>query len=168
MATVNLQGNPVAIKGDVPTSGNAPDFTFVKDDLSEGHLSDFDNIKVLIAVPSLDTGVCATETRKFNLEMGQRDNVHGLVISKDLPFAMKRFCDSNDIDHITIASDFRYDEFSKKYNTEITEGPFKGLSARAVFVVDQQNNIAYSELVSEIGNEPDYDKVMEVVDRLSS
>ena len=168
MATVNLQGNPVAIKGDVPTSGSAPDFTFVKDDLSEGHLSDFENVKVLIAVPSLDTGVCATETRRFSQEVGQRKNVHGLVISKDLPFAMKRFCNSNDIDNITIASDFRYDEFSEKYNTEITEGPFKGLSARAVFVVDQQNNIAYSELVSEIGDEPDYEKAMEVVDRLSS
>ncbi len=167
MATVNLQGKPVSIKGEVPTQGKAADFTFVKDDLSEGKLSDYqDQVKVLIAVPSLDTRVCATETRKFDEKLAQKQGVQTLVISKDLPFAMKRFCSTEGIDHVTIASDFRYGDFTSRYNTEITEGPFKGLSARAVFVVDQDNNIAYAELVPEIGEEPDYDQVLQAVERL--
>ncbi len=167
MASVTLKGNLVHIKGDVPTKGKAADFTFVKDDLSEGKLSDYSNkVKVLIAVPSLDTNVCATETRKFNEKLAQKKEVQGLIISKDLPFAMKRFCASEGIENVTNASDFRYGEFCTQYNTEITDGPMKGLSARAVFVVDQDNNITYTELVPEIGQEPDYDKAMEAVDAL--
>ena len=166
MPQVTLQGNPFAIKGDIPTGGAAADFTFVKDDLSEGKLSDFDQIKVLIAVPSLDTGVCQTETRKFNKQLGERSGVTGIVVSKDLPFAMKRFCETDGVTYIVTASDFRNGDFTSKYNTEITEGPFKGLSARAVFVVDQDNQITYAELVKEVGDEPDYNKVMEEVDKL--
>ncbi len=166
MAQVTIQGNPFAIKGDVPTSGPAADFTFVKDDLSEAKLSDFDQVKVLIAVPSLDTGVCQAETRKFNEQLGKRSGVTGIVVSKDLPFAMKRFCETDGVANIVTASDFRDGDFTNKYNTEITEGPFKGLSARAVFVVDGDNNITYTELVKEVGDEPDYDKVMEEVDKL--
>lgn len=168
MATVTFKGNPVNIKGDVPAKGKAADFTFVKDDLSEGRLSDFSNkVKVLIAVPSLDTSVCATETRKFNERLAQKENVQGLIISKDLPFAMKRFCASEGIENVINASDFRYGDFSSKYNTEITDGPLKGLSTRAVFVVDQSDNITYTELVPEIGQEPDYDKAIAAVDALS-
>ena len=167
MATVTLKGNPVSIKGDIPTSGKAADFTFVKDDMSEAKLSDYaGQVKVLIAVPSLDTSVCAMETRKFNEKLSKKNGVQGLVISKDLPFAMKRFCATEGIENITNASDFRYSDFSQKYNTEITEGAFKGLSARAVFVVDQQDNIAFAELVPEIGQEPDYEKVMQAVEKL--
>ncbi|MEM9671047.1 MAG: thiol peroxidase [Bacteroidota bacterium] len=166
MASVTLGGNPTSIKGDIPSSGAAPDFTFVKDDMSDQKLSDLSGVKVLIAVPSLDTSVCATETRKFNQQLGGKSGVTGLVISKDLPFAMKRFCETSNIENIVNASDFRYGEFSQQYNTEITDGAFKGLSARAVFVVDQNNAIAYAELVPEVGQEPDYDKAMEAVDKL--
>lgn len=166
MAHVTIQGNPFSIKGDIPTQGTAPDFSFVKDDLSEGHLSDFDQVKVLIAVPSLDTGVCQAETRKFNEQLGQRSGVTGLVVSKDLPFAMKRFCETDGVANIVTASDFRSGDFTDKYNTEITEGPFQGLSARAVFVVNPDNEIVYSELVSEVGDEPNYERVMEEVDKL--
>ncbi len=123
-------------------------------------------MKVLIAVPSLDTRVCATETRNFNEKLAQKQGVQALVISKDLPFAMKRFCSTEGIDHVIIASDFRYGDFASRYNTEITEGPFKGLSARAVFVIDQNNNIAYAELVPDISEEPDYDQVMQAIEQL--
>ncbi len=166
MASVTLGGTPVTIKGDIPTAGPAPDFSFVKDDMSEEKLSGLSGVKVLIAVPSLDTSVCATETRKFNEQLGGKSGVTGVVISKDLPFAMKRFCETANVEGIVNGSDYRYGEFSQKYNTEITEGAFKGLSARAVFVVDQDNEVAYAELVPEVGEEPDYDRVMEAVDKL--
>ena len=166
MAHVTLQGNPFAIKDNIPTDGPAADFTFVKGDLSDGKLTDYNTVKVLIAVPSLDTGVCQAETRKFNEQLGQRSGVTGIVVSKDLPFAMKRFCETDGVDNIVTASDFRDGAFARTYNTEITEGPFRGLSARAVFVVDQDNEIVYSELVTEVGDEPDYERAMQAVDKL--
>ena len=166
MAQVTLRGTPFAIKGDIPTHGPAADFSFVKDDLSEAKLSDFDAVKVLIAVPSLDTGVCQTETRKFSEQLGKRSGVTGIVVSRDLPFAMKRFCETDGVANIVTASDFREGDFVEKYNTKITEGPFQGLSARAVFVVDQNNEIVYSELVKEVGDEPNYGEAMSKVDEL--
>jgi thioredoxin-dependent peroxiredoxin len=168
MAHVTLKGNTTTIKGDLPTIGSkAPDFKFVKTDLSEGTLyAEGAKVKVIIAVPSLDTGVCALETRQFNQKLADKNNVTGVVISKDLPFAMRRFCETEGIKNIVSASDFRYDEFSQHYNVEITDGPMKGLSARAVFVVDAQNIIRYVELVPEITQEPHYDQVMAAVDQL--
>ncbi|RMG25727.1 MAG: thiol peroxidase [Bacteroidetes bacterium] len=169
MSSVTLKGTPYSIKGEIPEVGeNALDFTFVKADLSEASLvDDYDGkIKVLIAVPSLDTGVCQMETRKFNEELAKRNGVEGIVISKDLPFAMKRFCEAEGIENVTIASDYRYSDFIHEYNTEILSGPLKGLSARAVFVVDKDNKIRYAELVPEIAQEPQYDKALAVVDEL--
>jgi len=110
--------------------------------------------------------VCQAETRKFNEELAKREGVIGIVISKDLPFSMKRFCETEGIKNIIAGSDYRYSDFINEYNTEILSGPFKGLSARAVFVVDKKNVIQYSELVKEIGDEPEYAKALEVVDRL--
>jgi len=169
MAQVTLKGNATRIKGDLPAIGStAPDFKFVKTDLSESSLyGETNKVKVIIAVPSLDTGVCAIETRQFNQKLADKTNVTGVVISKDLPFAMRRFCETEGIKNVVSASDFRYNEFSQKYNTEITEGPMQGLSARAVFVVDARNVIRYTELVPEIAQEPDYEKVMAVIDKLS-
>jgi thiol peroxidase len=168
MTTVNFKGNPVAIKGTLPSIGNqAPDFTFVKSDLTEGKLSDYkDMIKVIIAVPSLDTGVCNTETRRFNELLDNKEGVIGIVISKDLPFAMKRFCETEGVKNIVTASDFRYDDFSKQYNTEMTEGLLKGLSSRAVFVIDKNNSINFVELVAEVTTEPAYENVLSAVDNL--
>ena len=170
MASVTLKGNAVSIKGDIPTKGaQAEDFTFVKADLSEGSLKDYqDKIKVLIAVPSLDTGICAIETKKFNEELSQMDGVAGIVISEDLPFAMKRFCETENVENVISASDFRYREFCSKYNTEMTEGPLKGLSARAVWVIDKNNTIQYSELVPEIVQEPNYEGALAAVKSLLS
>ena len=168
MAQITLKGTPFSTKGELPVvNTKASNFTLVKDDMSEVKLSDYaGKVKVLIAVPSLDTAVCATETKRFNEELSGKKDVVGIVISKDLPFAMKRFSASNDIDNIVNGSDFRDGDFVSKYNTEISEGPFKGLSARAVFVLDKDNTIRYVQLVKEVGDEPDYDKALEAVESL--
>ncbi|MCI4667580.1 MAG: thiol peroxidase [Bacteroidia bacterium] len=169
MSSVKLGGRPYSIIDDIPLAGiEAPDFTFVKSDLSESSLyDDYEGqVKVLIGIPSIDTGVCQAETRKFNQEIEKREGVVGIVLSKDLPFAHKRFCEAEGINSVIAGSDYRYKDFMTSFNTEILSGPFKGLSARAVFVVDQNNKIAYSELVPEIGEEPEYDKVLAAVDSL--
>jgi thiol peroxidase len=168
MPTVTFKGKTVKLKGNLPKlNSEAEDFTFVKNDLSEQSLYDLgDLIKVIIAVPSLDTGVCAAEARKFNEKLGTRSHVVGVVISKDLPFAQKRFCETDGIKNIITVSDFRYSDFTQTFNTEMIDGPLKGLSARAVFVLDEDNVITYSELVPEVTTEPDYDKILKAVDDL--
>ena len=169
MSRVTLKGTPYSIKGDIPEVGEKGlDFTFVKSDLSEASLYDDydDKVKVLIAVPSLDTGICQMETRRFNQEISQRAGVEAIVISKDLPFAMNRFCEAEGIANVTSASDYRYADFVNEYNTEILSGPMKGLSARAVFVLDKDNTIKYAELVPEIAQEPEYEAALSVVDSL--
>lgn len=165
MTKVTLKGTAISIKGDLPGIGKtAPDFIFVQPDLSESSLyAQGNKIKVIIAVPSLDTRVCALETRQFNEKLANMDAISGIVVSKDLPFAMKRFCETEGIKNVISASDFRTSEFCQKYNTEIIEGPLKGLSARAIIVVDKENVVRYTELVSEIASEPDYDKVLKVL-----
>jgi len=168
LQTTKFGGRPVNLLDPLPeVNENAFDFTFVKTDLSEGTLYDYDNkIKVLLGVPSLDTGICQTETRKFNERLGAMEGVVGIVISKDLPFAMKRFCETEGITNIISASDFRYTDFTREYGTEMIDGPLKGLSARAIFVVDKENKIRYVELTPDITVEPDYDAVIEAVKSL--
>lgn len=169
MSSVTLKGNRFSIKGDIPEVGEkARDFTFVKADLSEASLVDDypGAVRVLIGVPSLDTGICQAETRKFNEELAKREGVVGIVVSKDLPFAMNRFCEAEGIENVVIASDYRYSDFINEYNTEILSGPMKGLSARAVFVVDKNDNITYAELVPEIAQEPQYEEALKAVDAL--
>ncbi len=143
---------------------NAYDFTFVKSDLSEGSLYDFDDkVKVVIGVPSLDTGICQRETRTFNEKLAGIEGVVGIVISKDLPFAMKRFCETEGINNIISASDYRYGDFTREFGTEMIDGPLKGLSARTVFIIDKENKIRYVEVTIDIIEEPDYDRVLEAV-----
>ena len=168
MAKVTHKGNPVKLKGELPKlNAEAEDFTYVKNDLKEESLYDLEDIiKVIIAVPSLDTGTCATETRKFNEKLAAKKGVIGIVISKDLPFAQRRFCETEGIKNVMAVSDYRYNDFTENYNTEMLDGALKGLSARAVFVLDQDNVVKYVELVSEISSEPDYDKVMAAVEVL--
>lgn len=169
MSTIILGGKPYSIKDEIPTVGvPAMDFTFVKEDMTEGNLyDDYEGkVKVLIGVPSINTSVCQAEARRFNEELGKRKDVIGLVISKDLPFAQKKFCEAEGIENIITASDYRYNDFINEYNTEILTGPFKGLSARAVFVVDQKNIIQYAELVVNVGDQPQYEEVLKVVDKL--
>ena len=168
MSLSSFKGITLNLTGEVPGEGEiAPDFKFVKTDLSEQSLYEIkDKIKVLIVVPSLDTNVCALETKKFNDRLQLMEYVQGIVISKDLPFAMKRFNDYNGIKSIMAASDFRYNEFGKKYGADFADGPLAGLTARIVLVVDEDNIVRYREVVEDVGNEPDYDKIIEVVQSL--
>ena len=168
LETTSFKGKPVELLEELPgVNQDAFDFTFVKTDLSESSLYDFDGkVKVLIAVPSLDTGICQRETRQFNERLNDKKGVVGIVVSKDLPFAMKRFCETEGLTNIVSASDFRYLDFTREYGTEMVDGPLKGLSARAVFVVDQNNQLRYVELTPDVIAEPDYDKVMAAVDQL--
>lgn len=168
MPTVTHKGNIVNLKGNLPKPGEkAPDFTFVGTDLSEQTLYGLgDKIKVILAVPSLDTGVCAMETRKFNEHLASRDNIVGLVVSKDLPFAMKRFCETDGIKNIVSASDFRYNEFGTKFNSDMVDGKLKGLSSRAIFILDKNNTIKYVELVPEITQEPDYANALKAIESI--
>ena len=116
-----------------------------------------------MAVPSLDTSICQIQTRIFNKKLSDKSNIAGIVISLDLPFAMKRFCEVESLNNIISASDFRYHEFFNKYKIGMTDGPLKGLLARAVFLLDQENKIIYREIVPELTQEPNYENVLEAL-----
>jgi len=169
MSNIKFKGDPITISGKIPNVGDkVADFSFVKDDLSEGSLADYNGkAKVIMALPSLDTGICQKEARVFNEQLKGNSNVVGLVVSKDLPFAMKRFCASEGIENVVNASDFRYNDFGSQYNVEMTSGPLKGLFARVVMVVDKDNKIVYKEEVDDITHEPNYDAAKAAVDQLS-
>ncbi|PKA03200.1 thiol peroxidase [Leptospira ellisii] len=160
MAQVTLKGNPIPLEGKIPAPGDkAPEFKAVKQDLSEFGLKDYaGKVKIIVAVPSLDTSVCAIETKTFNEKAAGLSGIATLIISGDLPFAMKRFCSTEGIDspNLVTGSQYRDFSFSKAYGTHIAEGPLKGLSARAVFVVYINDTVRYVELVPEIGSEPNY------------
>ena len=168
MDKINLKGFPIQLIDDVVEPGVlAEDVTFVTKDLDELSLYDIDyNVKVLISVPSLDTGVCQAETRRFNEELGNREGVLGLVVSKDLPFASKRFCETEGIKNIMTVSDYRYGDFGKEFGTEMVEGALKGLLARVVFVVDRDNNVVHTEMAPDILEEPNYDVILAKIDEL--
>lgn len=164
---VNLKGNPVALCGPSLAVGDpAPVVHVVTKDLQEIAVGGpSDKVQVIVTVPSLDTPVCETETKKFNELMAGMEGVAVCVISMDLPFAQKRFCDSFNIDNVTLASDFRYRDM-EKYGVLISEGALKGILARAVFVVNKEGRIAYTQLVPEITQEPNYDEAIQKVKEL--
>ncbi len=165
--TVTLKGNTVTLVGPSLKEGDpAPEATVVTKDLEEKRIGGAKGIvQLIITVPSLDTPVCETETKKFNeMVAGLGDRVDVTVVSMDLPFAEKRFCESFSIGNVTVASDFRYRDM-EKFGVVIAEGALKGILARAVFVIDGDGNVAYRQLVPEITQEPDYE---EVVDRVKS
>jgi thiol peroxidase len=107
------------------------------------------------------------ETKKFNEAMSKMDNVVCLAITKDLPFALKRFCGAEGIENLKVVSDFRYGDFATEYNVEMVNSPLKNLLARAVFVLDKENKIRYIELVEDITYEPDYDKALAALAKLN-
>ena len=159
MATVTLGGNAVLVKGNLPKKGDtAPDFTLTGKDLKDLGLKDFaGKRKVLNIVPSLDTPVCAKSTRIFNERAAALHETVVLVISADLPFAAARFCSAEGIDNVVTLSTVRSRDFAASYGVELADGPLKGLTARAVVVVDAKGKVLHSQLVPEIKNEPDYD-----------
>lgn len=156
--TVTLAGNPIHLAGHFPTKGTkAPAFTLVGTDLADVSLAGLaGKRKVLNIVPSLDTPVCQTSTRKFNEQAGNIANTVVLVISADLPFAMKRFCETEGLQNVQSLSTLRGREFMANYGVEIIDGPLAGLTARAVLVLDADDTVLHAELVPEIKQEPDY------------
>lgn len=162
MANITLGGTPTSTNKDLPKVGEAlENFTLTANDMSEVKLSDYKGKNVILNIfPSVDTGVCAASVRKFNEEAANLDNTVVLCISKDLPFAQKRFCGAEGIENAITLSDFKSPEFSEKIGTAIQDGAFAGLNARAVIVLDAEGKVVYNELVSEIGNEPDYDSAL--------
>lgn len=166
--TVTIRGIEVLLKGELPAVGELlPDFTVVKRDFKELSLYDLElPVKLVISVPSIETSTCSKETRIFNEKLGALKNVAAVFVSKDLPFALKRFCEAEGIENIIAASDFRYGDFGNESGMEMVNGPLKGLLARAVFVLDDENRIVHAELVTELGNEPDYDKALAAVQGL--
>ena len=160
MATITLHGNEIHTNGELPVVGSAaPDFHLVDAELNDRRLADYQGRKKLLnIVPSLDTPVCATSTRKFNEHAG--DNAVMLVISADLPFAMARFCGDADVDKVIPLSMMRSRSFAKDYGVLIEDGPLAGITARAVVVLDENDKVVYTEMVPEIAQEPDYDAAL--------
>lgn len=162
---VHFQGNPVSVAGKIPQIGSkAAPFSLVAKDLSDVALSQFaGKRKVLNIFPSIDTGVCAASVRKFNeLATGVNDTVV-LCISADLPFAQSRFCGAEGLSNVITLSTLRNVEFLENYGVGISEGALKGLAARAVVVIDENDNVIFSQLVNEITNEPDYAAALDVL-----
>ncbi len=165
MATVTLKGNAFNTVGNLPEAGTvAPAFSLVKNDLSELSLSELAGKKVVLNIfPSLDTAVCATSVRKFNVEAAGKENVVVLGVSKDLPFASGRFCSTEGIDQVVTVSAFRDTAFGSDYGVLIADGPLAGLFARSIVVIDESGKVIYNELVPETVNEPDYAAALAVL-----
>ncbi len=163
MATVTFKKDiTVNTSGQLPAVGSAaPDFTLVKNDLSEVSLKDLKGKTVILNIfPSIDTGVCAASVRKFNKEAAALSNTIVLAISADLPFATGRFCTTEGIENVEPASVFRSPEFAKAYGVLMLDGPLKGLLARSVVVVDADGKVKYTELVPETTQEPNYESAL--------
>jgi thiol peroxidase len=165
MAQVTQRGNPIHTNGELPAVGaKAPDFKLTGGDLKDVSLADYrGKKKILNIVPSLDTAVCATSTRRFNETGGTLPNTVVLVVSADLPFAAKRFCTTEGLQNVVPLSLMRDKNFAKDYGVLIQDGSLAGLCARAVVVLDESDKVVYRQLVPEIGQEPDYDKALQAV-----
>ena len=165
MAKVTFQGFPVTTSGELPAVGTmAPRFGGVRGDLSVLHLPDLLGKRVVINFfPSLDTPVCAASVRRFNKEAAALPDTVVLCVSKDLPFAQSRFCTTEGIENVVALSVFRCKCIDEKYGITLTDGPLRGLLARAVVVVDETGKIVYEQLVDEITHEPDYEAALAVL-----
>ena len=168
MAEITLHGNKVHTQGNLPATGSkAPDFTLVNQDLENTSLADFqDKLKLMVIVPSVDTPVCATSTKKFNEMAEKYSDAAFLVISADLPFAMSRFCSSEGTKNVISLSLMRGKGFAKDYGVLMQDGPLAGITARAVIVIDKDDVIQYTQLVKEIADEPDYEEAADALSKL--
>lgn len=160
MAQITIKGNPINTAGELPAVGaSAPAFTLVGTDLGAVGNDQFSGKAVLLNIfPSVDTPVCATSVRTFN-ERAAATGTAVLNVSKDLPFAQKRFCGAEGLENVLTASAFR-DSFGEDYGVTLVDGPFEGLLGRAVVVIGADGNVVYTELVPEIAQEPDYDAAL--------
>jgi len=162
MATITLKGTPIETIGDLPQIGEtAPGFTLTQRDLSETTLSDFAGKRIVLNIfPSLDTAVCATSVRRFNVGASKLENSVVLCVSADLPFAHERFCGAEGIDDVLSVSSFRSEAFGKDYGVKITSGPLTGLLSRAIVIIDESGKVIYTEQVPEIAQEPNYEAAL--------
>lgn len=168
MATIKLKGNDVNTLGDLPEKGfTAKDFALVREDLSVKTLEDYRGKKIIMNIfPSIDTGICAASARRFNEEAASLENTVVLNISKDLPFALSRFCAAEGIDNVETLSDFR-GTFGDDYGVLMEDSPMKGLLSRAVIVLDEKGKVVYTEQVPEITQEPDYEAALSAVNAIA-
>jgi|TARA_B100001013_G_scaffold313191_1_gene219134 thiol peroxidase len=162
MAVLTLQGNEINTNGELPKVGsNAPDFMLVNSEMEDVSLTNYQGKKKLLSiVPSLDTPVCATSTKKFDKLAKEKLDTVFITISADLPFAVSRFCKTESVSNVITLSMMRSRNFAKDYGVLITDGPLAGITARAIIVLNETNEVIYSELVSEIADEPDYDAAL--------
>ncbi len=169
MAEITLQGNPVQTAGHLPALGMlAPSIKLVKTDLSEAGLKDFVGKNIILNIfASLDTSVCAASVRRFNKEASESPNTVVLCISADLPFAHKRFCETEGLNNVIPLSVFRSPEFGRDYGVTFTSGPLSGLLSRAVVIIDTSGKVAYTEQIPEFTHEPDYDAALLVLSQLT-
>ena len=162
MAVLTLQGNEINTNGELPKVGsNAPNFMLVNSEMENVSLTNYQGKKKLLSiVPSLDTPVCATSTKKFDKLAKEKVDTVFITISADLPFAVSRFCKTESVSNVITLSMMRSRNFAKDYGVLITDGPLAGITARAIIVLNETNEVIYSELVSEIADEPDYDAAL--------
>jgi thioredoxin-dependent peroxiredoxin len=165
MASITLGGNAINTSGILPQVGSmAPDFKMVKNDLSIASLADYKGVKLVLNVfPSIDTATCATSVRKFNETASKLNNTKVLCISRDLPFAQKRFCGAEGLENVENLSDFKDGSFGKNYGLEIVDSVLAGLHSRVVIVVDENGVVKYAEQVPEIADEPNYDSAIKAL-----
>ena len=165
MAKITLKGNPVKTIGQLPKVGKkAPKFSLVKADLSVVKLKDYRGTKLILNItPSIDTSVCAISVKRFNKEVTKLENTKVLYISKDLPFAQARFCGAEGVENVETLSDFVKGKFGKAYGVTIENGPMKGLLSRAVVVINEEGVVTYTEQVSEIVDEPNYEAALKAL-----
>jgi len=158
MAQVTLKGNPINTIGNLPEVGSkAPDFKLTKTDLSNVTLKDYLGSKLILNIfHSIDTGTCAQSVRQFNLEVSELENTKVLCISKDLPFAMVRFCGAEGIENVEMLSDFRDGNFGLNYGLTFADEPLRGLLSRSIIVLDENGTVMHTEQVQEVTEEPNY------------
>ena len=165
MSSITLGGNPINTSGELPKTGSQlAYFKLVKTDLSIASLADYAGKKVVFNIfPSIDTGTCAASVRKFNATAANLNNTVVLCISRDLPFAQKRFCGAEGIENVENLSDFKDGSFGKTNGLEIIDGVLAGLHSRAVIVIDEKGTILHTEQVNEIADEPNYEAALAVL-----
>ncbi|WP_299130137.1 thiol peroxidase [uncultured Winogradskyella sp.] len=162
MANVTLGGTPVETIGNLPAVGSkAPDFKLTNTELADISLADYKGQRLVLNIfPSVDTGVCAQSIKTFNEKASNLDNTKILCISKDLPFAMGRFCGAEGIENVISLSDYKTGAFGKDYGLAFSTGAFETLLSRCIVVIDTDGTVLYTEQVSEIGEEPNYDEAL--------
>ena len=162
MAKVTLRGQAFNTSGELPKAGQkAPDFSLRKNDLTTTTLKDYEGFNVILNIfPSIDTATCATSVRQFNQRASELENTKVICVSRDLPFAQKRFCGAEGIENVITASDFATGDFGRSYGVELLDGPLHALHARAVVVIGTNGIVKHTELVTEIADEPNYDSAI--------